>query len=152
MAKKVGRRAQLSGDFELPVPPINVTLTDVGTNRPFNNAAAVVSFDYPPNQLPIISYTVIVNCGAQGSFSEIGTSSPITVIGIPQGAVGTATVKATNANGQSEASAASSSVTFTTVPAAPATVTSTSNTTGPGHSTTDLNGLDTVSWSASTSG
>ena len=52
MGKKVGRKSQLSGDFELPIPPINVVVTDVGTNRPFNNASAIVSFDYPANQLP----------------------------------------------------------------------------------------------------
>ena len=57
MGKKTGRKAQLSGDFEYPVPPINVVATDVGTDRPYNNGAINITFAYPAGQLPIINYT-----------------------------------------------------------------------------------------------
>jgi len=47
MGKKTGRKAQLSGDFEYPVPPINVVATDVGTDRPYNNGAIRVHCNRP---------------------------------------------------------------------------------------------------------
>ena len=83
MGKKSGRKAdQLAGDFDIPVSPNKPTAVDVGTNRPYNNGSAVVSFTYPSGNAPVSSYTVI---SSPGGFTEVGTSSPITIIGLQSG-------------------------------------------------------------------
>jgi len=154
MGKKTGRKAQLSGDFEYPVPPINVVATDVGTDRPYNNGAISITFEYPSGQLPIINYTAkfTPNTGST-TYTDFAATSPIVISGIPSGLTGFVTVNATNVNGTSQESTATAPLLVTTVPQSPRTVTATSTTTGPGHST-DGNqtttpgqrGQDIVSW------
>jgi hypothetical protein len=113
--KRVGKKSQAANDFLEPKPPINVVATDIGTSRPYNNAAASVSFELPAGSPPATSYTVTASTGQSAS----GASSPIGVGGFPSGATPTFTVTATNASGTSAASSASSAVTLTTVPNAP---------------------------------
>jgi hypothetical protein len=79
---------------------------------------ATVTFTAPVNNggSSITGYTVT---SSPGGFTGNGTSSPITVTGLPALIAYTFTVTATNAIGTGPASSASNSVTPTTVPGAP---------------------------------
>jgi hypothetical protein len=101
----------------VPDAPTITSVTDVGTNRAYNNGAVSVAFSAPSyiGTSAITSYTVTASTGQSAS----GSSSPIVVGGIATGANPTFTITATNAQGTSLSSAASSSVTVTTVPQAP---------------------------------
>jgi titin len=109
--KRAGKKSLAANDFLQPSAPINVSATDVGTNRPYNDGAAVVSFELPALSPAATSYTVTASSGQTAT----GSSSPLTVTGIPVGSR-TFTVTATNAAGTSQSSSASSSVSITTVP------------------------------------
>jgi hypothetical protein len=111
----VDRTFSLSQDT--PDAPTITSVTDVGTNRAFNNGAVSVAFNAPAfnGGSAITSYTVTSNAGHTGS----GSSSPIVVGGLSSNTSYTFTITATNANGTSLSSDASSSVTATTVPQAP---------------------------------
>lgn len=135
--KRAGKKSLAANDFLAPSAPVNVSATDVGTNRPFNNGAAVVSFSLPAGSEAATGFTVTASTGQSAS----GSSSPITVTGIPIGNV-TFTVVAANANGVSQTSAASSAISITTVPSAPTGVSASS---GAGS-------YDTVSWTAPNNG
>jgi uncharacterized repeat protein (TIGR03803 family) len=80
------------------------------------NASVSVSFTAPGDHggSPITGY--LATCDAQ---SNSGTSSPIVVRGLMNGAAVTCTVRATNSVGNGPSSAASDSVTPATVPEAP---------------------------------
>jgi hypothetical protein len=114
----------------------------VGTNRPFDNGAASVSFSLPAGSPPATSFTASGFCSRHNTnHTATGASSPLTVEGFGSDIDVVFTVTATNAAGTSAASAGSSSIKITTVPArinAP-TVTSSAS-------------QDTVSWSAPSSG
>lgn len=109
-------------------PTIN-SVSDVGTNRSYNNGAVSVAFSAPAysGTTSITSYTVTASTGQTAS----GSSSPIIVTDIATGATPTFTMTATNSGGTSLSSSTSSSVTVTTVPQAPTigTLTRTNNTT-----------------------
>jgi len=111
----VDRTFSLSQD--VPDAPTITSVTDVGTNRAFNNGAVSVAFNAPAfnGGSAITSYTVTSNAGHTGS----GSSSPIVVGGLSSNTSYTFTITATNANGTSLSSSESSSVTATTVPQAP---------------------------------
>lgn len=111
----VDRTFSLSQDT--PDAPTITSVTDVGTNRAFNNGAVSVAFNAPEfnGGSAITSYTVTSNAGHTGS----GSSSPIVVGGLSSNTSYTFTITATNVNGTSLSSSASSSVTATTVPQAP---------------------------------
>ena len=90
-------------------------------------ASASVAFVAPTSNggSAITGYTVT---SSPGSFTAMGTSSPINVTGLTNGTAYTFTVVATNAVGNSVASAASTAVTPTaavTVPGAPTSVVAT---------------------------
>ena len=112
--------------------------TDVGTNRPYNNGAATVTFTADPTYAAD-SFTVT---STPGSYTASGSSSPITVTGLQSDTSYTFTVTATNAYGTSSASSASNSITATTVPDAPAKPTASSPNAD----------QDEVSWSAPANG
>lgn len=135
--KRAGKKSLAANDFLTPSAPINVSATDVGTGRAYNNGAATVSFSLPAGSEPATGYTVTASTGQTAS----GSSSPITVTGIPVGNA-TFTVTAANANGVSPSSSASSSIAITTVPAAPTGVTASSG----------VGSYDTVSWTAPANG
>jgi len=118
----VDRTFSLSQD--VPDAPSITSVTDVGTNRAFNNGAVSVAFNAPAftGGSSITSYTVTSNSGHTGS----GASSPIVVGGLSSNTSYTFTITATNANGTSISSSESSSVTATTVPQAPSVGTVTS--------------------------
>lgn len=116
MSKKIGRKSQSSNDWLEPFKPVIGTATDVGTNRPYNNGAASVTFSDAANSPTATSYTVTSN---PGSFTGTGSSSPIIVEGLSTETSYTFTVVASNAYGNSVASDASNSITATTVPSTP---------------------------------
>lgn len=102
---------------QVPNAPTIGTATDVGTARPYNNGAAVVTFTPDPIGFEATSYTAT---SSPGGFTATGASSPLTVTGLQSSTAYTFTVTATNFVGTSSASAASNSITATTVPQAPA--------------------------------
>lgn len=122
-ADKSYRKSQISipskkvPDISNPVLAGNPV--DVGTNRPFNNAAAVISVSPPTTGGAVIGYTAV---STPGSVSASSATSPITVAGLTSGTSYTFDVKATNATGSSSA-ATTNPVTVTSVPQAP-TITS----------------------------
>jgi len=125
----------------VPDAPTGVSATDVGTNRPYDNAAASVSFTAgATGGKAITSFNVIPDSG-QPSAGQ--SSSPITLGGFPSAQVRTFKVTATNANGTSAESSASSGVMLTTVPATPS---------APSASAISNQCNDSVSWSAPANG
>jgi hypothetical protein len=123
-----------------PSAPIDVSATNVGTSRAFNNGAATVTFTAgSSNGAEITSFTVT---SSPGSYTATGASSPLTVQGLQSNTAYTFTVTATNMIGTSDASSASSSITATTVPATPSAPSASSPSAG----------IDRVTWSAPESG
>lgn len=116
----------------IPQTPTIGTATDVGTNRAFNNGAVSVSFT--PNASGGLASSFTVS-STTGGYSAPGSSSPITVTGIPSNTSLTFTATATNGYGNSLASTASNSATATTVPQAP-TIGSATNPSGQAYSAT----------------
>lgn len=116
VGKNAGANSQSSNDFLLPHAPTNVSLTNTGLNRPYNDGQVSVAFTVPASSPAATSYTVTVTGGGQ-SYTATGSSSPILVSGIASTASVTATVYGENEWGVGETSAASTAVTVTTVPA-----------------------------------
>lgn len=137
--KRAGKKSLAQNDFLFPETPLIGTATDVGTNRPYNNAAASVSFT-PQGSNPATSYTVT---SSPGGFTASGSSSPIIVTGLASNTAYTFTVTAANAAGVSGTSTASNSVTVTSVPATP---------NAPTVSSPYGANYDTVSWTAPANG
>ena len=77
--KRAGRKSQQANDFLQPSAPINVTATDVGTDRAFNNGAATVTFELPALSPAATSYTVTATAAGQTTRTATGSSSPLTV-------------------------------------------------------------------------
>jgi len=134
--KRAGKKSLAANDFLAPSAPINVSATDVGTNRAYNSGAAVVSFSLPAGSEAATGFTVTASTGQSAS----GASSPITVTGIPIGNV-TFTVVGANANGVGPSST-SSAISITTLPATP----------NPPTATSGVGAYDTVSWTAPPNG
>jgi len=101
---------------DVPDRPTNVVAVDVGTNRPFNNGAATVSFTPAATGGAATTFTVTSN---PGSYTGTGSSSPVTVTGLQSGTAYTYTVVASNSTGSSTSSIASQATTATTVPSTP---------------------------------
>ncbi len=132
-----------------PCPPTGVSVSDVGTERGFDNGAITVTFTPDSSCTPATSYTATASSG----HTATGSSSPLTIVGIPTGTSVTVTVKATNQYGDSSASSTSSSVTVTTVPATPSapSVSSANPQGNPGVNQAGTT-TDSVSWSAPSNG
>jgi hypothetical protein len=102
------------------------TATNVGSSRPYNDAAATVTFTPGATGGKSVTYTAT---STPGSYTATG-SSPITVTGLQSNTAYTFTVTPSNANGSGTVSSATSSITATTVPQAPTIGTATDTTTG----------------------
>jgi hypothetical protein len=139
-SKKRGTKSSAQDNFIAPDAPTGVSASDVGTNRPYNNGSAVVTFTPATsgNAAAVTGYTVT---SSPGGFTASGASSPITVSGLQSGVSYTFTVTAQSAYGNSVASSASSAITATTVPAAPVIGTATT-----------VAVQDTVNWTISATG
>lgn len=131
--KRAGRKSLAQNDFIPPTTPTDVVATNVGTNRPFNNGQASVSFSASGGT----SYTVTASTGQTAT----GSSSPILVSGLSSASNVTFTVTGTNAIGTSAASSPSSSILITTVPATPSAPSASAGV-----------NQDTVSWTAPNNG
>jgi large repetitive protein len=141
MAKKeAGGKSSQQNDFLAPSAPVSVVATNVGTNRPFNNGAAIVSFELPSGSSPATSFTVTATAAGQTTRTETGASSPITVQTLSSATSYTISVTATNNIGTSTASE-TTTVAITTVPATPAAPTATAQVNS-----------DAVSWTAPANG
>ena len=142
MAKKeAGGKSSQQNDFLEPLTPTSVSATDVGTNRPYNDGAASVSFSLPELSPAATSFTATATAAGQTTRTASGPSSPLVVEGLASGVSYSVTVTATNAAGTS-ASSAASTVTATTVPQAPQ---------NPSAVSTTAN-QDVISWSDGNSG
>lgn len=103
---------------DVPGAPSIASVTNVGSNRGFNNGAVQVAIT--PNSKGGIpaSYTVT---SSPGNFSATGSSSPITVTGLQSGVQYTFSVTAVGGSGSTQVPAVSQSnaILPTTVPATP---------------------------------
>jgi hypothetical protein len=119
-----GAGASASSAVSEAITPTTVPGAPMVLSVAASSGQASVEFAAPLNSggLPITSYTVT---SSPGALSATGTSSPIAVTGLTNGAAYTFTVVATNANGDSLASPPSSSAIPTGVPGAPTAVSGT---------------------------
>lgn len=138
-SKKVGKRSQAANDFLEPKAVTSLSVTDVGTNRPYNNGAFNVSWSLPADSPAATSYD-ITTTPTTTTTNTASTSATIT--GLASATSYTVTVVAKNAAGNSVATT-SSSVTATTVPQTPS---------APSASTIANQANDSVSWSAPANG
>jgi hypothetical protein len=134
-----GIKSSAQDNFLFPNAPTIGTATNVGTNRPFNNGSATVTFTASGSGPAATSFTAT---SSPGGYTGTSATSPITVTGLQSATDYTFTVTASNANGASSASSASNSITATTVPATPSAP----------HAQPWSVGVDYVSWSAPASG
>ena len=103
---------------DVPSLPTLVSATNVGTSRPYNNAAATISVTRGEKGGIPASYTAT---STPGSITATSATSPITVTGLQSGTSYTFVVKATGGSGSTATAntAASSSITATSVPDTP---------------------------------
>lgn len=104
--------------------PTNVTATNVGTNRPYGSAAALVSWT-ASSELggPVAAYEVLNG----GSVVATTSTTSATVTGLNGGTSYSFTVRAKNNYGSNATSGSSNSVTVTSVPQTPAAPTAVAN-------------------------
>jgi hypothetical protein len=141
MAKKeAGGRSSQQNDFLQPNAPLNVTATDVGTNRAYNDAALTVTWTIDALSPAALNYTVY-NAATN---AQVGTGTlPTPVSGVYTAVVGgllSATsysiyVTLSNNAGVSTASASTTGVTVTSVPDAPSAPVATSTVADQDHVT-----------------
>jgi hypothetical protein len=105
-----------------PGKPLSVSATDIGTNRPFNNGAAFVSFTEPAEGDPATSYKVL---STPGNFTATGISSPILIDGLESNTSYSFNVIGINNAGEGEVSNTSTPILVTTVPSSPQNVSTT---------------------------
>jgi hypothetical protein len=92
----------------------NVSATNIGTARAYNNGSASVSFT--PGTAAGKTYVVT---SSPGGYTASGSSSPISITGLQSATAYTYSIVSSNNYGSSIASSSSSSITATTVPQAP---------------------------------
>ena len=124
VSKKTGKKSTAANDFLAPPPPGAPTANDVGTNRPFDNGAAVV--DFSPVDLAL-SYKIYAAATGETTVTATGTSSPIIITGLKSNTLYTFTATGFNdQNIEGAPSDASTPTLITTVPATPAAPTASS--------------------------
>ena len=107
MAKKeAGGRSAAQNDFLEPLAPENVSATNVGTNRPYNNGALTVSWTINTLSPAAVSYTV--TDPTYGTLKSDVLPTPVsgtytvTVEGLTSSASHTVSVYLTNGSGDSD--------------------------------------------------
>ena len=142
--KEAGGRSSSQNDFLEPSAPENVTATDVGSGRAFNDGAITVTWTVNALSPAPTSYTIEKADGTDLNTGSMPTPSggvyTVVVGGLTSAASYTPQVFLTNDSGSSAATAASA-VTVTTVPATPAAPTATAAV-----------NEDNVSWTAPATG
>jgi len=142
MAKKeAGGKSASQNDFLEPLAPTNVTATDVGTSRPYDDGAITVTWEIDALSPAAETYTIQVSGGsvlvnAAALPTPAGSTYSATVTGLASNTSYTLEIFLTNGSGSSDATTASA-VTVTTVPQAPQSVSATSTTAN----------QDIISWS-----
>lgn len=140
VSKRTGRKSLAANDFLIPLPPGPPVANDVGTNRAFDNGAAVVDFSSVQNA---VSYKIYASSQGQDTVVATGVSSPIVVTGLKSNVLYTFTAAGINSQGQESAQSDPSTPTLiTSVPATPAAPTASSPNAG----------SDIISWTAPNSG
>jgi len=143
MSKRSGRKSQGANDFLMPYAPTIDSVTNVGTNRPYNSGAVIVSFTADPRNAAT-SFTASGYCSVHSETHTVtGATSPLTITGFGSDITSSITVTATNDYGTSAPSAAVTSPTITTVPATPS---------APSAVAQGAASNDDVSWSAPATG
>jgi hypothetical protein len=141
VSKRTGRKSVAANDHLIPLPPGPPIVTDVGTNRAFDNGSAVCNFDVLDNAA--VSFKAYATADGQDTITATGTSSPIIVSGLKSNVLYTFTVTSFNSQEvESEPSDPSLETLITTVPATPLAPTATSPNAN----------QDVVSWIAPNSG
>jgi hypothetical protein len=118
MSKNIGRKASAQDNFTGPNPVTNVTASDVGTSRAFNDGAITVSWTAPVGGNTPTGYKVYEGATVRATV-PFGTNTA-TITGIASDSARTYLVSSydvyldNNSNG-----VASPTVTATTVPDAP---------------------------------
>jgi hypothetical protein len=151
IGKNLGSNAQSSNDFLIPHTPVIDSVTDVGTNRAYNDGAVTVAFTLPAASPAADSYTVTANATGLNPVVVTGASSPLTITGLSSATSYTVTISAENEWGTSETSAPSSAVAVTTVPATVAAPTVSSPAPSAPANTAGAT-QDVVSWTAPANG
>ena len=145
MAKKeAGGKSASQNDFLEPLAPENVTATDVGTDRSYNNGAITVTWTINALSPAADTYTITDGSSTLSSGSlptPDGGVYTVVVTGLLSATSYTLDVSLTNSSGTSDTVAASS-VTVTTVPQAPQSPSATSTAADE----------DIISWSNGNSG
>ena len=134
-----GIKSSAQDNFLAPMAVTDLTASNVGTNRGFNDGAANLSWNLPANSPAASSYD-ITTTPTTTTTNVSGTSA--TVTGLSSDTNYTFTVVAKNSLGESTGTT-SSSVLITTVPATP---------TAPSASTVNGSAQDTISWTAPANG
>ena len=138
VSKRTGRKSLAANDFLIPLPPGPPTANDVGTNRAFDNGAAVV--DFSPVELAV-SYKVYAAATGETTVTQTGASAPIIIGGLKSNTLYTFTVTGVNSGGtESDPSDPSTPTLITSVP---------STMSAPTASSPNPN-QDVVSWTALT--
>lgn len=139
MSKQAGRMSQSANDFLGPSAVTSLVVTDVGTNRAFNNGAALLTWTLPAESPTATSYDITTT--PTTTTTNVNTTSA-TITGLASDTAYTFSVVANNSAGSSNATT-SSSVTITTVPATPST---------PTVATVANTAADDVTWTAPSNG
>jgi hypothetical protein len=113
-SKRKGIKSSAQDNFLEPNAVINLTATDVGTNRAYNNGAANLSWDLPAASPPATLYTITTS---PTTTTQTTANKTFVFEGLASETAYTFTVVASNAAGNSLP--ATASVTATTVPSAP---------------------------------
>jgi hypothetical protein len=103
------------GEEVAPLAVTGLTATDVGTNQPYNNGAASLTWTLPSNSDPATLYTIT---STPTTTTQTSTTTSYTFTGLASNTSYTFAVVPSNPNG-SGPSATSNSITATTVPQAP---------------------------------
>lgn len=163
IGKNLGANSQSSNDFLEPFAPENVTATDVGTGRAYNDGAITVTWTINELSPAATDYFILKNVGGTDYVDYAQTEAigplPTPVNGVYTVVLGSLDSESThligvflsNASGGSATVNASSTVTVTTVPNAPAAPTVSSP--APSASANVAGATyDTVSWTAPANG
>jgi hypothetical protein len=145
-SKKRGIKSSAQDNFLEPSAPTIGTLTNVGTDRPFDNGAATITFTPAASGAAATEYRVYN--AADDSQLATGASSPITVTNRSSNSTLSVYVKAWNAVGGSPKSGNSNIVTITTVTSTPSAPSASSSTPSGVPANTAGPTTDSVSWSA----
>ncbi len=97
--KKTGARSSHQNDFVAPLKPVISSLTNVGTNMPYNYGSAIISFSLPTGSPAATNYAITV--GSKPEFLINTTSSPFTIIGLEAGVNHSVKIVAINDSGRS---------------------------------------------------